>query len=118
MGLGEEQDLVGATSQGQVGLEFLPSSRGLSWSSALPTQSQMSASHLSLPHAPGLEGRGPRGPCPLSPDYKGRREVRATLLCESKHSSSESCPARAGAATKLERELSVPGGVQAGVRGC
>lgn len=71
MGLGEEQDLVGATSQGQVGLEFLPSPHGLSWSSALPTQPQMSASHPSLPHAPSLEGRGPRGPCPLSPDYKG-----------------------------------------------
>lgn len=71
MGLREEQDLVGATYQWQVGLEIQSSPHGLSWSSALPTQPQMSAPHPSLPRAPGLEGRGPRGPCPLFADCKG-----------------------------------------------
>lgn len=73
MGLREEQDLVGATYQWQVGLELLSSPRGLSWSSVFPTQPQMSAPHPSLSCAPGLEGRGPRGPCPLFPDCNGQQ---------------------------------------------
>lgn len=88
---------MGATYRWQLGLDFLPSPHGLIWASHLPTP----ASHPCLPHAPCLEGRGPRGPWPLSPDCRGQREAQGTWLC-GEDMFSESCPTRAGAATNCK----------------
>lgn len=99
MGLGEEQDLVGATSQGQVGLEFLPSPRSLSWSlPSLPSPRCLPHTHP-CPMLPAWKEEAPGGLAHCLQTITGHREAWATPLCERRHSSSESCPVRAGAAT-------------------
>lgn len=73
-------DLVGATHQWQVGLDFLLSLCDLSWASPLPIQPQMCAP--CLPGAPCLEEEDPGGfgHCLVSRLLRGCRKAQGNRL--------------------------------------